>query len=96
MSSTTTFQVELGIVGALISLVGTYGLPVGVSLAQGKTHLRKLTIDRLVGFVIIFACTLFLGVAAALLVGSSDGKAEIAAGAAGQSVIAGFTKKLTG
>ena len=79
-----------------MSLAGTYGLPVGVSLMQGHTHLRKLTFDIFVGFVIVFGLTLFFGVVAALLVGSTDVKAEIAAGAAGQSVIAGFAKKVGG
>jgi len=80
-----------GVIGAAGSLVILYGLPEGYRLAGGRAR-PTLAGWRVLGVILILACTLFLGGLAASFVGASEPKEAIAAGLAWQSTLVGAEK----
>lgn len=78
-----------GVVGAIASIVIVHALPLGYSLIRGRpTRVSRL---RVLGYLIIFSVTCFLGAVAAVIVGS-DLPSGLLAGYCWQATFAGFEK----
>jgi len=78
-----------GIVGAIASIVIVHALPLGYRLIRGRRE--PVSGLRILGYLIIFSGTCFLGGVVAVIVGS-DLPSGLLAGYGWQATLAGFEK----